>query len=169
MEGWKFWWGVAAFFLGGLSTQLNGWLTYRRQRKDKARDAEDAVRKRREEFELEHLVEFNQLLRTAMDKILELANVRNRGGDTDPYHQERDAAAEALDVALWPLSAQVGFIIDQDVRLSAALLISSMRSDGMSGRYGAEMHIDDLAERARTVYDAIGARVRGIYAGQLKR
>lgn len=28
MEGWKFWWGVAAFFLGSLSTQLNGWPTW---------------------------------------------------------------------------------------------------------------------------------------------
>ncbi|MFF8944371.1 hypothetical protein ACF1A5_19280 [Streptomyces sp. NPDC014864] len=139
MEGWKFWWGIAAFFLGGLSTQLNGWLTYRRQRKDKARDAEEAVRKRREEFELEHLVEFNQMLRTAMDRVLNLRNVASRELDTPAHYQERDEAAEALDAALWPLSAQVGFIIDHEVRDPAISLISRMRSESVSGRYGADV------------------------------
>lgn len=55
-------WPVAAFFLGGLATQLTGWLNHRRQRAEKTEDAAAAFRQRREEFELDHLQRLNEAL-----------------------------------------------------------------------------------------------------------
>ncbi|MEU3835593.1 hypothetical protein [Streptomyces microflavus] len=61
-SGWMAVWPVAAFFLGGLATQLTGWLNHRRQRAEKAEDAASAFRQRREEFELDHLQRLNEAL-----------------------------------------------------------------------------------------------------------
>ncbi|MFF3468587.1 hypothetical protein [Streptomyces sp. NPDC002619] len=78
--------------------------------------------RRREEFELQYLVEFNQLLRTAIDKFLDVhAHARRlfyaRVDAVIPEHgQQKEAAHEAFEAALSAVSAQVGLIIDRDIR-----------------------------------------------------
>ncbi|MFF3843776.1 hypothetical protein [Streptomyces sp. NPDC002328] len=102
MEGWNFWWGIAAFFLGVLATQLNSWLAYRRQRKDRADDAADALRARREEFELQHLVEVNELMQAAVAALLDyhvsvllFVDRRDRNSLSSEVEERREAAGAA--------------------------------------------------------------------------
>ncbi len=174
MEGWNFWWGVAAFFLGGLATQLNGWLAYRRQRQDRADDAADALRQRREEFELQHLVELNQLVRVATDRIFEYytAERRHRAAlEIDPHDDEprrrTDEAGDAFMVALADLSAEVPFILADDIRQAAGNLTAHMLDAG-SLMISVNHPFDPsaLTAVANRLYQPLGERVRAIYAGQ---
>ncbi|MET9580592.1 hypothetical protein ACLQ2D_10775 [Streptomyces sp. DT199] len=171
--GWNFWWGVAAFFLGGLATQLNGWLAYRRQRKDRADDAADALRQRREEFELQHLVEFNELLREAVAAVhaweqadrrfRHLRDTNSLGDDAVERRLQANAASEA---ALNAAAAQVGYILVDDIRDAAHRLIDDLYflSGGIFD--GATLSLSQLHNQTMEVHDAIGARVRAIYAGK---
>ncbi|MGW2707103.1 hypothetical protein [Streptomyces sp. NPDC001340] len=161
MEGWKFWWGVAAFFLGGLATQLNGWLTYRRQRKDKADEAADVLRQRREEFELRHLVEVNQLLRDCMNQCIAYTDVLRRFGDEGGEHEHVYPAAMTYESALDALQAQVGFVLDDHVRESVLEALSHL--DRV--RTGSLDTYTSLTGAAHQAHDALSARVRQIYAG----
>jgi hypothetical protein len=171
MEGWNFWWGIAAFFLGGLATQLNSWLAYRRQRKDKAEDAQDAIRQRREEFELQNLVEVNQLLRDLTGGLVLMATaarLERRFGDSEENMRRWQEGGEAVSAAEGALTAQAGFILDDDIRsrvhtaLEAAdeaaiwVLVEETSADGLS-EMGAAM---------RPAFEAISARVRELYAGR---
>ncbi|MFF4248623.1 hypothetical protein ACFYY2_29720 [Streptomyces sp. NPDC001822] len=61
-SGWMAVWPVAAFFLGGLATQLTGLLNHRRQQAEKAEDAAAAFRQRRADFELDHLQRLGEAL-----------------------------------------------------------------------------------------------------------
>ncbi|AWT42821.1 MULTISPECIES: hypothetical protein [Streptomyces] len=170
MEGWKFWWGIAAFFLGGLATQLNGWLTYRRQRKDRADDAADALRQRREEFELQHLVEVHQLLRSVMTHVLSsrvLAwNLADGvGGELmeESYTEARRAYQEAMD----GLVSQVGFVFDDEVRgkvgEAAARLAWAFDRHRREDRTQEVLSTGEVVNEA---YAALTARVRALYAGR---
>ncbi|WUC42285.1 hypothetical protein OG692_10400 [Streptomyces cellulosae] len=185
MEGWNFWWGIAAFFLGGLATQVNGWLAYRRQRKDRADDAADALRQRREEFELQHLVEVNQLLRTLVERADKYVAARwpdprsaeaedDRGGRVDAARHD---AFNALD----SLSAQIGFILDDNVRERVHTAAQSIR-ERVSTLVRAETHaafddlflggetagpysgLEEMVNATTAAYGAISARVRALYA-----
>ncbi|MER5473528.1 hypothetical protein [Streptomyces sp. NPDC002685] len=49
MEGAQFWWGVVAFVLGGVATQLNGWNDRRRQRRERREALDNAKRERRQD------------------------------------------------------------------------------------------------------------------------
>ncbi|MEV5082358.1 hypothetical protein AB0K74_27135 [Streptomyces sp. NPDC056159] len=173
MEGWKFWWGIAAFFLGGLATQLNSWLTYRRQRKDKADEAADALRKRREEFELQHLVEFNQLLREAVDKLHDYSgavrwyvHLRDTNSLDDAAEQRREEAADAFQVALFNVTAQLGFILADGIRHAAATTVGYMAQASGILHANGSLDVIELAHTADTVYLPLGDRVRAIYAGR---
>lgn len=171
MEGWKFWWGIAAFFLGGLSTQLNGWLTYRRQRKDKADDAADALRQRREEFELQHLVEVNQLLLDYVDGVVHAIGYQlalDRLGDNEDIETELLDAYAKFSAADAGLSAQIGFILDDRVRelvrKAAAELGELPETDG-----SGDLSLPDMARLSmatRAAFDALSSRVRDLYAGR---
>lgn len=173
MEGWNFWWGIAAFFLGGLATQLNGWLAYRRQRKDRADDAADALRQRREEFELQHLVEVNQLLRNLLDGLLHMSAamaIMDRLGNDDDQElpEEFKAAAASANAAEGALTAAAGFILDDGIRAqvqaaleaadeaSATVLTSDTPGEGL---YAA-------AAVMTPAFKSISARVRELYAGR---
>ncbi|MEV4043110.1 hypothetical protein [Streptomyces sp. NPDC049744] len=175
MEGLNFWWGIAAFFLGGLATQWNGWLAYRRQRKDRADDAADALRQRREEFELQHLVAFNQLVRDAVDKLYDYNGavrwaVATR--ETDPRNEEtqqrRVDTAEAFQIALSNVTAELGFVLADDVREAAAALVGYMAEKAGLLHASVQVQIVELAHQADAVYLPLGKRVRGIYAGRSK-
>lgn len=173
MEGWKFWWGVAAFFLGGLATQLNGWLTYRRQRRDRADDAADALRQRREEFELQHLVEVHQLLRSVMSHLLasrvlawNLADlpddVRDEVTEGD-YAEARRAYQEAMD----GLASQVGYVFDDEVRAKVSEAAGRLAwAFDQHRREGRAQDLLDVGGVVNEAYGALTARVRDLYAGR---
>jgi hypothetical protein len=172
MQGWQFWWGIAAFFLGGLATQLNGWLAYKRQRADKKADAEDMLRKRREEFELQHLVDLNQLVRVAIERLLDYSTAERRyraAREIDPHdvgpRQQSDEAGEAFMVALSDLTSQVPFILADNIREATGDLIGHMAE--ASARLLGGAHVDGIALTAVAdrLYEPLGERVRAIYAG----
>ncbi|MFM9790154.1 hypothetical protein [Streptomyces turgidiscabies] len=173
MEGWKFWWGIAAFFLGGLSTQMNGWLTYRRQRADKAEEAKDALRQRREEFELQHLVELNQLVRVAIDQLFAYSTAEHwsrAARQTDSLDVERRQQSEETGatfmVTLADLTSQVPFILADDVRQAAGDLIGYMAEASALLIGGVPLNGVALSAVADRLYKPLGERVRAIYAGQ---
>ncbi|MGV9242198.1 hypothetical protein [Streptomyces sp. NPDC003710] len=174
MEGWKFWWGVAAFFLGGLATQLNGWLTYRRHRADRRADAADALRKRREEFELQHLVEVNQLLRIAIERLFEHSTAERRyraSREMDPHdlepRQRAEEAATAFDTALQDVTSQLPFILADEIRQPAGDLVVHMAQAAALLTGGGLVDGAALSVAADRVYEPLGERVRAIYAGQV--
>ncbi|MEU4012095.1 hypothetical protein AB0H30_27040 [Streptomyces pseudogriseolus] len=173
MEGWNFWWGIAAFFLGGLATQLNGWLAYRRQRKDRADDAADVLRQRREEFELQHLMEFNQLLTEAIEKlgdysvsVSQYVHLRDTNSLDDAAEQRREEVGKSLEVMLSKVTAQLEFILAEDVRRSASVAANKML-DAM-GLLHANNSPDMMAvwNVSGAVYQVLGKRVRAIYEGR---
>lgn len=173
MQGWQFWWGIAAFFLGGLATQLNGWLTYRRQRADKAADAMDALRQRREEFELQHLVEVNRLVRVALDRLLEYyaaerryRTAREAGRPTVELLPQTDEASGAFTVALSDLTSQTSFILDSSVRDAAGNLVGHMAHASALLMGSGELDLVQLSAVADRLHQPLGERVRAIYAGQ---
>ncbi|KOG58425.1 hypothetical protein ADK77_44135 [Streptomyces antibioticus] len=173
MEGWKFWWGIAAFFLGGLATQLNGWLTYRRQRADKREEAADVLRKRREEFELQHLVEVNQLVRVALDRLLEYYTAERRyraAHQIDPHdvepRQRSEEASAAFTAALSDLTAQTPFLLNDRIRQAASDLVAYLaRASAVMAATG-QLDVVEFSAVADRLHEPLGARVREIYAGQ---
>ncbi|MFE2815325.1 hypothetical protein ACFXGG_33485 [Streptomyces nigra] len=175
MEGWNFWWGVAAFFLGGLATQLNGWLVYRRQRKDRADDAADALRQRREEFELQHLVEVNDLLRGCMHHLsasLVLSRIEaHRPADTpdDGLNEQSLEEQRAYQEGMGALQAQIGFIFDDAVRNKVGETVTRM-DWAYHNRRREEPHRNLLftGEMVNSAYEALSTRVRELYAGRAR-
>lgn len=172
MEGWKFWWGIAAFFLGGLATQLNGWLVYRRQRADKLADGQAAVVQRREEFELRHLVEVNQLLRDLMAGLLQMgtaASLERYGAFSEDELRERYTAGQAaVTAADEALVAQVGFILDDRLRALVEVAIDAA-DDVAANVLDEELAHDALravGQATRPAFAALSARVRELYAGR---
>ncbi|MFI1002479.1 hypothetical protein ACIP10_26695 [Streptomyces galbus] len=173
MEGWKFWWGIAAFFLGGLATQLNGWLAYRRQRKDKADDIAGALRQRSEEFELQHLVEFNQLLREAVEKLIDYSSavryhvhLRDTNSLDESAEERREQAGETSQAALANVAAQIGFILVDSVREAAEAAVDHIAGANALLHASGPLDVMALSRVADSVHQGIGARVRKIYAGR---
>lgn len=165
MEGWKFWWGVAAFFLGGLSTQLNGWLTYQRQRKDRADDAADAFRKRREEFELQHLVKVNQLFRDYVSACAKYAAASFLARLEEPSLRQRaQDAREACTAARMAIAPEVGFILDDTVREHVITSLSLLLAALDTVPTGPEPDLSSAAHAVEQTYERISARVRELYA-----
>ncbi|MEU6567302.1 hypothetical protein [Streptomyces parvulus] len=174
MEGWNFWWGIAAFFLGGLATQLNGWLAYRRQRKDRADDATAALRQRREEFELQHLVEVNQLLRDCMASRVSALFLR-WSNELQPDDQvtaekkeEQKTAERTFTAARAKLQSQVGFVLDDQLRQKvedATEIMSNFgdESAATTDRAGVLLHMHHVVSAAHAT---LTARVRALYAGR---
>ncbi|WP_413753061.1 hypothetical protein NRF20_20770 [Streptomyces sp. R-74717] len=164
-EGWFAVWPVVAFFLGGLATQVSAWLGHRRQRAERAEDAVAEVTRRREEFELAHLVEFNGLLRRYVETYLDLALVVDRHRES----QTSDgitAASEALAAAEGDVLSQVGFILDDDVRRIAGLAVDAVET-AVSAKLEARVpDVAPIAEPVNRTYRAVSARVREIYSGR---
>ncbi len=169
MEGWKFWWGIAAFFLGGLATQLNGWLTYRRQRADKAAESADAARDRRDEFELQHLQAAADKLRAYRAKFLEVTWIARRAFEEAGPEGEPPAIAgfgeqvDAVDSLEADVHAHAGYIFDESVRdvvLAASDAISEAFTRALNNE---EPGYRDLNEGYKKALDAISARVRALY------
>ncbi|MFI6856518.1 hypothetical protein [Streptomyces sp. NPDC050416] len=174
MEGWNFWWGIAAFFLGGLATQLNGWLAYRRQRKDRADDAQDALRQRREEFELQHLVEVNQLLRDLMAGLVLMATAARLehqfpgAFDDEELTQRFQEGMDAVNATEAALTAQAGFILDDGIRahVKGGLVAYDEASVEATEPETVNAALSAVGTAMRPAYEAIAARVRELYAGR---
>jgi hypothetical protein len=171
MEGWKFWWGIAAFFLGGLSTQLNGWLTYRRQRADKATETADAARSRRDEFELQHLQATAETLRAYREEFLAAVHItrqafKEAGPDGNPAVPGFAERVDAVDNLEGDVHAHAGYIFDERVR---GVVLAA--SDAISDAFTRVLNDEEIAFRAlnesyKEALDAISARVRTLYGEQ---
>lgn len=169
MEGWKFWWGIAAFFLGGLSTQLNGWLTYRRQRADKAADGEDAARSRRDEFELRHLQAAADKLRAYGAKFQEVAHIVERAFEEagpDGKAVVAGEEVEAVDALEAEVHAHAGYIFDERVRGTVLAASDAIAEGFMHALNNEEPDYRALNEGYMKALDAISARVRTLYGEQ---
>lgn len=170
MEAWKFWWGVGAFFLGGLATQLNGWLVYRRQRAEKAADDATAAEQRRAEFELQHLIATNQKLH---DYRLRFHNftgavrrAREARADGRPQGDELGIANEALEAAEGSLHGHVGFILDDSVRGSVIRAIGAVEDAISDVLDQNEVGYIEVNTTVNAAFDAVSERARKLYAGQ---
>ncbi|MGP4043973.1 hypothetical protein [Streptomyces sp. 2A115] len=171
MEGWNFWWGIAAFFLGGLATQLNGWLAYKRQRTERAEDAAEAAKQRRDEFELQHLIETNQKLHDYRELFLNFTTAVRR--EREAHEQGRPtpdddltAANEALEASESALHGHVGFILDDTVRdlvRQAMTAIDLAMADALTAD---EVNFGTVGSAVNEAFDALSRRVRSLYAGQ---
>ncbi|MGW6923214.1 hypothetical protein ACWGA9_18385 [Streptomyces sp. NPDC054950] len=174
MEGWKFWWGIAAFFLGGLATQLNGWLTYRRQRADKKADDAAAIQARSDEFELQHLVEFNQLLRSAAEALhaweqadRKFRHLRDTNSLDADAPERRMQAHDASEAAIGAAEAQVGYILVDEIRAAAHRAVDDFYAlNALIFEGGGDHGMSRLHNQTAEVHNAIGTRVRAIYAGR---
>ncbi|MFG3047800.1 hypothetical protein ACGFZR_23055 [Streptomyces sp. NPDC048241] len=173
MEGWKFWWGIAAFFLGGLATQLNSWLAYRRQRRDKGDDAADALRRRREEFELQHLVEFNELLRRCLNRLHEYTtavryyvHLRDTSSLNDQVAVQRNETHEAYTQALDDAVTQLGFILADDVRAAASDALNELARAATELSATQSLNLRAVNDGVDPAFVSLAKRVRAIYAGR---
>ncbi|MFD6172062.1 hypothetical protein [Streptomyces coeruleorubidus] len=174
-EGWLAIWPVVAFFLGGLATQVAGWINHRRQRAEKAEDAMAEVRRRREEFELAHLVDCNELMRQARTRLGEystaLRNYHNARADdqlTSEVGQAFTDSCIAFETAHANLASQVGFIFDDEVRR-----LVQAGAEQLVSTYERLLFSDDVEDERLDVdgplneaYVALSSRVRIIYAGR---
>ncbi|NML54798.1 hypothetical protein HHL19_18650 [Streptomyces sp. R302] len=176
-------WGLVGVVLGGLLAQVANWVDHRRQRRERLEDFLRTKLEQREAFELEHLVEVNQLLR----------NLRRRGDELisakkpDPrYAKPPDDHAERCRTAIREadaaLDAQVGFILDDKVRelvkaaadriLDRAWTVyqeapATFEEAIQRGTLGIGIYtaIEETHEAAEAAYEAISERVRELYAG----
>ncbi|MFJ7191455.1 hypothetical protein [Streptomyces bacillaris] len=172
-SGWMAVWPVAAFFLGGIAAQLTAFLNHRRQRAERAEDAEAGLRSRREEFELVHLVDVNQLLRKAteaarqLDTAVKLYGARKRDGilTAEDEQELADGLTDFRD-AVDAVDAQLGFVLADEVRGSAVAAREAL--DNTFARLVTDQPVSwrpfELAMAG--AYEALSARVRAIYAGQ---
>ncbi|MFF0506836.1 hypothetical protein ACFYUH_24965 [Streptomyces fimicarius] len=167
------WVAIATFVLGGLATQLTGWLDYSRRKKERAADDAAAVQQRREDFELAHLVEVNQLLRRAAEATRQLDIAKGLYGQrkqdgrlTADHQQELADAMVEFTGAVAAVDAQRGFVLADGPR--EATLAARKAMDVAFG----EVLTDQEFSRApfdtalATAYEQLSARVRAIYAGQ---
>ncbi|MFD5207321.1 hypothetical protein ACFWIP_17170 [Streptomyces anulatus] len=173
-SGWMAVWPVAAFFLGGVATQVTGWLNHRRQRAERAADDAAAVEQRREEFELSHLVELNRLLQEYADTLPPLVAALTTYWSQAPalsdtergeiFPREVYAATEAAGKAV---RSQIGFVLDDDARRivdEAYVAIDMAASDILINDDGP--NLGQMGAAVNLAHEALSARVREIYAGQ---
>ncbi|MFF0556540.1 hypothetical protein [Streptomyces sp. NPDC004266] len=185
MDGAPFWWVVVALLLGIASTHLSAFVDTRSKRAERHAIFREELVRRREEFELRHLVEVSQLLRVLRERQNDLAvskfqPLQPEVGEEEVRRRNEAAFHEARN-AEDALSAQVGFILDDRVRvlvLKAVHVISdrvgrvyladprprfvemSRMADEL-GRQTAEFEEESRAVEA--AYEAISARVRDLY------
>ncbi|MFD5785876.1 hypothetical protein ACFWH1_04480 [Streptomyces sp. NPDC127037] len=171
-SGWMAVWPVAAFFLGGLATQFTALLNHRRQRAERAEDSAAALRQRREEFELTHLVEVNSLLHADAkalgvfsDARIAWTRERRAGAGLEPAYP--DGEWDALEAANAELQSQVGFILADEVRHEVEAARLAVLGTARTVRAGSDdPEFESLAVTLQTAHSALAARVREIYAGR---
>lgn len=165
-------WPVAVFFLGGVATQGSAWLAHRRRRAERTEDAVAELARRREEFELAHLVEVHGLLRAYADALHEYTSAvgaerRSARRDDATSTGSPLAAWEQMEAAKTAVGAQVGFVLDDDIRAlvdDARRMVAGTADIVSMGNDDPEIWL--TSEGLDEVYAAISARVREIYAGR---
>ncbi|MGB8946176.1 MAG: hypothetical protein WCD21_38955 [Streptomyces sp.] len=186
MAEWQGLWGILGVVLGAAVAGMNSWITYRRQRAERLEDRQSARRQRREEFELQHLVEVNQLLRSLQERTDDFVTVKfpdPRQGEGEEDELQREAISlRAVDDADAALSAQVGFILDDRVRALVRAASESINDrvytldSEAPGRHaklterlqgpGPYTGLKEMVRAVNAAYDAISARVRELYTGR---
>ncbi|MGK5695575.1 hypothetical protein ACSNOJ_22230 [Streptomyces sp. URMC 128] len=183
MEQATCWWGLAGLVLGSLLTQVSNWVDHQRQRGERREDFLRTKLERREAFELEHLVEVNQLLRNLRHHGDELISAKQPGPRySKPANDHAEQCRTAIREAGAALDAQVGFILDDKVRELVKVAAERITDrawtvyqdapatfeEGMQrgtlgiGNYTA---LKETSEAVEAAYEAISERVRELYAG----
>ncbi|MET9499991.1 hypothetical protein [Streptomyces sp. NPDC006552] len=176
-------WGFAGVVLGSLIPLVSNWGDHRRQRRERRGDFLRTKLERREAFELEHLVEVNQLLRNLRrhgDELISAKQPDPRYSKPPVNHAERcRTAMREADAAL---DAQVGFILDDMVRELVKVAAERITDrawtvytdapatfeEGMQrGTLGIGVYtaLEETNEAVQAAYEAITMRVRELYAG----
>lgn len=172
-------WPVATFVLGLAAAFGRDLISQSRQdrRELTARqhETEKAARERREAFELEHLVEFNSLLRASVESFFDfeaaMRPYRAAQAAGQPLTEVGGAAASAgssFQASHAALAAQIGFIVSDEVREKAKAAASDLNE-----AYDHELFADHDSptsslsrEALDAAYEVLSARVREIYAGR---
>ncbi|MCU7703237.1 hypothetical protein ACGILS_03925 [Streptomyces albidoflavus] len=168
-KGWMAVWPVAAFFLGGLATQLTGWLAHRRQQRERLQDAAAAFRERRENFELENLQRLTDALQT-----LGRTTARAHHADMMASRETRlygvellgEELAEENRVASQDVHMLTGLVLDDQLREQVKAARTALgRPAGMLRADPREVDAVFMAslEQLAKVQDQIAARIREIY------
>lgn len=144
----------------------------RRELTARQHERDTALENRREEFELQHLVEVHDLLRANMDAFERWAYLTRRQADADPEVMEELAAARRdVGAAENALRAQIGFVLSDDVRAYVDRAASQISALGtMAPGLRSSENFDELVrigKQVRDAYEVIAARVREIYAGRM--
>ncbi|MGW5273623.1 hypothetical protein ACWEQP_13745 [Streptomyces sp. NPDC004044] len=160
---------MAVFFLGGVATQLTGWLTHRRQQLGREQDAAAALHTRREGFELDHLQRLNDALHA-----LGRATVQAHHADMMASRETRLYAANLLGGDL----AEEQRLANRDVRMLAGLVLDdALRGQVRSAQSALNVPSMMLrsdpteadaafrvgAEQLEVVQERVAARIREIY------
>jgi hypothetical protein len=155
----------AAIALGG------GWLAQSRQDQREREARQDERRKvaiaRREDFELQHLVEVHGLLRALKDALVRLSHQTRRwSAEADGYEPVPEEAWNEVNAARDALWAQSGFILADDVRQRVTDAYGHI--EHVARGMGENKLWDQLALERVTgaAFEGIAARVREIYASR---
>ncbi|WP_370271031.1 hypothetical protein [Streptomyces sp. V4I8] len=171
MEGWKFWWGVAAFFIAGLATQVSGWLAHRRRRAETAAEAAAAAEQRRVDFELQNLIETNMKLHAYREQLFcfvaAAREVREAQAQNRPSPEgELRAANETLEAAEGALHTNVGLILDDVVRDRVWRAMEAIDLAVTEAVKQDEVDFRSVGSVVNEACDALSSRVRNLYATQ---
>ncbi|MFF3876007.1 hypothetical protein [Streptomyces sp. NPDC001978] len=150
---------------------MNGWLTYRRQRKDKADESADALRQRREEFELQHLVETNQKLHAYLERFHDFTSAARKARMAEQQNRPHldgalTTAHDALDEAEGALHGNVGFILDDEIRSKVRQAMTYIDLAAADALTGDSVPYGEVGRVINEAFGALSQRVRAIYADQ---
>ncbi|MDW4913747.1 hypothetical protein [Streptomyces californicus] len=168
-SGWMAVWPVAAFFLGGLATQVTGWLTHRRQQLERKQDAAAALHARRESFELDQLQKLSDALQNLGRKAAQVHHADMMAGrESRLYGAER--LAEELDEAHRLAHQEVRMlsrlVLNDDLREQLADARSAMLVPSAMNRAdprAAEAAFVEGLQKLDQVMDEVAAQIREIY------
>jgi hypothetical protein len=167
-------WPVITLFLGAAGTLGRDIVTQasrdRRAEAARRREQAKAAAERRDEFELEHLVGINTLLRAQSDAVLELSiamrahRQSQATGGSVPYPHDQVHRVQAADAAVWSKS---GLILADPTRAWIQAAHETARVTAatvQAGEREPELHV--MGEKLNGAYAAVAARVREIYVGR---
>ncbi|MFJ8676361.1 hypothetical protein [Streptomyces sp. NPDC093589] len=167
---------VASALLGAAGAFAGIWFTQSRQdrREQQARDHEraKAIVERREQFELEHLVEFNALFRALHHAASHYFWLMGDGTEAHPRTEgeEWESARESVRGAYESVISQIGFVLDDTIRECARSVAADVQFRGVPHpQFGAagRARARELDVKCVEVYERLSARVREIYANRL--
>lgn len=162
-------WPVAAFFLGGVATQVTGWLAHRRQQLERKQDAVSALHARREAFELEHLQKLNDALQSLGRTASRIHHAdMMASSETRLYGATLlgEELSEENRVASQDVRMLRGLVLDDELRNQVAAAQLAINTPAMMIRADptqAEAAFMDGVTKLNEVQDRIAARIREIY------